>query len=158
MLSYSPREELVVSLADAQTASHILPPDEELAAICKSNHQRWTCCERRSLQRLGVGQLQLGSSSTGKRRQLGTRRYPTIYFSERIHTQTPVGSHPSPRRNGSGRTWSCARTLTGWSRSVRTALEESSPASTTRTALALFPGCHSPTQTPHPGLKQTAWQ
>lgn len=39
VLSYSPREELVVSLADAQTASHILPPDEEFASICKSNHQ-----------------------------------------------------------------------------------------------------------------------
>lgn len=39
VLSYSPREELVVSLADAQTASHILPPDKELASICKSNHQ-----------------------------------------------------------------------------------------------------------------------
>lgn len=34
--SYSPWEELVVSLPDAQTASHILPPDEELASICKA--------------------------------------------------------------------------------------------------------------------------
>ena len=33
VLSYSPREVLVVFLPDAQTTSHILPPNEELASI-----------------------------------------------------------------------------------------------------------------------------
>lgn len=67
VLSYSPREELVVSLADAQTASNILPPDEELASICKSNQQAWTCCELRGQQCFRPEQLQFGFSLTRKR-------------------------------------------------------------------------------------------
>lgn len=40
--SYPPWEVLVVSLPDAQTTSHILPPDEELPSICNATikHQR----------------------------------------------------------------------------------------------------------------------
>lgn len=36
VLSYSPWEVLVVSLPDAQTTSNILPPNEQLASICKA--------------------------------------------------------------------------------------------------------------------------
>lgn len=36
VLSYSPWEVLVVSLPDAQTTSHILPPNEELVSICNA--------------------------------------------------------------------------------------------------------------------------
>lgn len=55
LLSYSPWEVLVISLPDAQTASHILAPHEELASIWNSmltehQHSLATVCSKLNLK------------------------------------------------------------------------------------------------------------
>lgn len=59
-LTYSPREVLVLVLPDAQTASDVLPPNEELTSIWKDVEQkRVRRLDERSEPELGPKRLLL---------------------------------------------------------------------------------------------------